>query len=320
MPRSTHVQLMQMKKNILDNYCRKFISRSRTAKLLGMHPNAVSRLKTNYEKLGNCALVGRKPGPKNFTPANRTPSEIEQLVENLAEQHPNLGPISLADELSDRHKVRLNQSTIWRILKRRRVRYTTEYKRWKKDPKLYCLDEPGIEVQLDGCYPFGRSRKIVCYDAIDDCSRFVLGKCFSGVESDELAIKFIRELVARVPFRIQKIRVDNRYGKKFEEFCNLLGIEIHRNDAYSPEQNGKIERFHRTSKQSFFHQLPWNIPLEELNYQFQFWLRYYNYSRRHGGFGMDRLTPVQKLAQTYSGLLSQADSQNVTGIVQQYKF
>ncbi|MCF7845966.1 MAG: hypothetical protein K9L85_01885, partial [Candidatus Peribacteraceae bacterium] len=44
----------------------------------------------------------------------------------------------------------------------------------------------------------------------------------------------------------------------------------------------------------------------------------YNYFRKHGGFGMNRLTPVQKLISTWLQLLGQADPKKVTGILQQY--
>jgi len=101
----------------------------------------------------------RKPGPKkNNKPFNKTDEETEDIAASLAEKYPNLGPVPLSEKLFDEHGIKLDQSTVWRILKRKEVRYTKEYKRWKKQPKLYCLDSPGIEVQLDGCYPYGRAR------------------------------------------------------------------------------------------------------------------------------------------------------------------
>ena len=48
--------------------------------------------------------------------------------------------------------------------------------------------------------------------------------------------------IKNAPFRIQRIRVDNRYGKKFKEYCESLGIEVVENEPYCPQQNGKIER------------------------------------------------------------------------------
>ena len=320
MHRSTHIQLLTMKKEIFKNCYHGMMKWKDAAAILKLHPKSLSRLKKRYEQLGDCALVGRKPGPKHYTPQNRTSLEVERIVENLAERHLQLGTLPLSEKLFELRGIKLNQSTIYRILKRRRVRYTTTYKRWKQKPKLYCLDEPGIEIQLDGCYPHGRSRKIVCYDSIDDCSRFVFGKCDAGVESDELAIQYVSELVRKAPFRIQRIRVDNRYGKRFEEYCGSIGVKIVRNDAYSPEQNGKIERFHRTSKQEFFHKLPWDTDLTTLNYHFSLWLHEYNYFRKHGGFGMNRLTPVQKLISTWLHSLNYTNPKKVTGILQQYIF
>ncbi len=49
----------------------------------------------------------------------------------------------------------IDQSTIYRILKRRKVRYTrdTEYVH-RKSLKRYSLEIPGQEVQIDVCFPF----------------------------------------------------------------------------------------------------------------------------------------------------------------------
>ncbi|MGQ9611188.1 MAG: helix-turn-helix domain-containing protein [bacterium] len=64
----------------------------------------------------------KKPGPKDFTPKNRTPEQLEDIVVKLALDHPSLGPLPLADELFDKHGIILNQATIWRILTRRKTR------------------------------------------------------------------------------------------------------------------------------------------------------------------------------------------------------
>src|SRR6185295_11609326 len=148
--KDTKYNLMLVKKNILDRYIKKILSRSEVAKLLGMHPNAVSRLKDNYLKHGDSVLVGRKTGPKsNFRPHNRTPEEIEDIIAKVGGNHPELGPKPLADHLADNHQVVTDPTTVWRILKRKGVRYTTQYKRFKQEPKLYCLDTPGKVLQMD---------------------------------------------------------------------------------------------------------------------------------------------------------------------------
>lgn len=312
-----------MKKEILNKCVAKEMLCKDGAKLLHLHPKSFSRLKSRYLKEGDRALVPKKTGPKNFTPKNRTPELIEELVTIVARENRSSGPVFLADKLFDDYQVKMNQSTVWRILKRKGIRYFRNYQPIEKSPpKLYCLDIPGEELQLDGSYPFGRSRKVICFSAIDDSSRFVWGKCYTRETADN-AIEFVKELIRNVPFQVRRIRVDNRYGKKLKQYCELvLGIEVIENDPYSPKQNGKIERFHKTLKNNFFWRYcSYYDSLEVLNYKYWQWLKFYNYERRHGGYGMNRQTPAQKISSTLflTTVLTLTNyPQKVTGILQQY--
>jgi len=316
--RNTQGELIAMKKNILDACIERNIKCKDGAKLLKMHAKSFSRLKARYIREGESALMPKKPGPKRFTPQNRTPEKIEDLVVEVATKNSNLGPISLADELFENHQIKLDQVTVWRILKRRKARYTTEYKRWKQEPKLYCLDTPGEELQLDGCYPFGRSRKVVHFDAIDDCSRFVFGRLYNRETADN-AIDFVKHLIKNVPFRIQRIRVDNRYGKKFVEFCNAIGIEAIENEPYAPKQNGKIERFHKTLKREFYWKYcSYHDSKMTMQFKYNLWQHHYNTNRKHQGYGMNKLTPRQKIASTLLLSLTNIYPQKVTLTLQQY--
>jgi IS30 family transposase len=290
--------------------------------MLNIHPNALSRLKINYQEHGDSVLNGRKPGPKkDFRPENKTRKETQDMVIKTAIAHAEWGPVSIANDLQDTHDITINQSTIWRILKREGIRYTTEYKRWKQEPKLYCLDTPGKTLQMDACYPFGRSRDLASFDAIDDCSRTVFGKAYD-TEDDQNAMAFVTELVKTVPFTIQELKVDNRYGKDFKNYCEqVLNIKVHYNDPYHPEQNGKIERFHKTLKQEFyFKYISFQDDFDTINYKYRLWQFHYNTKRRHTGYGMNRLTPHQKLQQaTLQGMANQIiNYPNVTRTLQQY--
>lgn len=316
--RNTQGELIAMKKQIIERCLNREMLCKDGAILLQMHPKAFSRLKSRYVNEGEESLMPKKSGPKNFTPINRTPEQIEDMVVKLALDNPSLGPLPLADELFDQRGIVLEQTTIWRILTRRNTRYTREYKRWKKEPQLYCLDVPGEELQMDGCYPFGRARKLVVFDAIDDCSRWVCPKIYTR-ETTENAIKFVKHLISRAPFRIQRIRVDNRYGRKFKEFCLSLGIEVIENDPYSPEQNGKIERFHKTLKREFFWKYcSYHDRTPEISFKLSLWQYHYNTRRRHQGYGMNRMTPHQKITSTMLLSLTNIYPQKVTLTLQQY--
>lgn len=322
MPKRTlQGDLIAMKQTVIDQCLAKQIKDKDGAKLLNIHPKSFSRLKHRYQQHGIEAIVPKKPGPKaRSAPPNRTKQAVEELVVALARANPQLGPQPLADLFFDTNSIILDQTTVWRILKRHKVRYTTEYKRWKQDPQLYCLETPGLELQMDACYPFGRARRLVEFDAIDDCSRYVAGRIFHH-ETTLNAIAFVDYLLERVPFRIQRIRVDNRYGKKFVEYCATKGIEVIANDPYSPEQNGKIERFHKTVKREcYWRYCSFYDSKEQLEYKLQQWLTIYNSKRRHSGFGMHRLTPAQKLALSLLNGISRFYPQKVTLSLQQYIF
>ena len=319
--RNTQEELIAMKKQVIEKCLNRQLLCKDGANLLQMHPKAFSRLKSRYILDGEAVLMPKKPGPKKFTPKNKTIKEIEDLVIRLAIKNPGLGPIPLAEELFDKYCIKINQSTAWRILKRNQTRYTKEYRRWKEKPQFYCLDTPGLELQMDGCYPFGRSRKIVGFNAIDDCSRWVFGKLYTR-ETAKNAIDFVKLLVKSVPFRIQRIRVDNRYGKELKEYCKSIGIEIIENDPYTPKQNGKIERFHKTLKREFFWKYcSYHDSLSIMQYRYNQWQNHYNTKRRHGGYGMDRMTPQQKIASTLFLSLNNINyPQKVTLTLQQYNF
>jgi hypothetical protein len=47
---------------------------------------------------------------------------------------------------------------------------------------------------MDACFPFGRSRKIASFDAIDDCSRHVYARIYER-EDDNSAIDFVKHLI-----------------------------------------------------------------------------------------------------------------------------
>jgi transposase InsO family protein len=318
----TQGQLIAMKKRLLDKLINKELQRSQVAGLLSMHPNSVSRLKKDYLEYGEDILIPEPPGPKKGSLThNRTPDWIEDIVVSLAKAHMDEGPIDIADRVYKGYGININQTTIWRILKRKRARYTTEYKRFKKDgpPKSYCLDTPGLELQMDACYPFGRSRKIASFDVIDDCSRWTYGRLYER-ENAENGIDFINYLIRVAPFKIQRIRVDNRYGKAFKKYCESIGIEVIVNDPYTPKQNGKVERFHKTLKREFFWKYcSFHDSIELMQYKYNFWQDYYNRERKHQGYGMNRMTPYQKITSTlFLSLTNINYPQNVTLTLQQY--
>ena len=316
--RNLQANLIAMKQGILDKCVNKQIKCYVGAKLLHMHPKSFSRLKKQYLEYGVAILVPKKTGPKNSAPPNKTSSHIEYLVCETAKLNPNATTVTIANYFSDLD-IKLDQATVYRILKRNRIRYCQESIKLPKDKaKLYCLETPGLELQMDACYPFGRGRRLACFDAIDDCSRWVIAKLYDR-ENASNGIDFVKYLIAKAPFRIQRIRVDNRYGKELKAFCETMGIEVVTIHAYRPQENGKIERFHKTLKENFFWpSCGFYDDKELLQYKLNQWVAYYNDNRKHYGYGMSGLTPKQKLTASLFNSLCIIDPKKVTLTLQSY--
>lgn len=231
------------------------------ARRLGLSRQAIYTKLSRYKRFGRDGLL-RKQGKKRGYAHNRTPKEVEELVSTLAEEYYMDGVESLADTLERIYGISLNPTTIWRILKRQHVRYGDTWKRttkrWKI--KIFAHDTPGMELQVDTCYPHGYKQGSVIYTAIDDASRFVYARLYPDHANATHTLDFIRRLHTKAPFPIQKIRTDQ--GKEFtallvRDYLNTLGINHRRNTPYCPEENGKIERFHRTLKEKCIRPYMW---------------------------------------------------------------
>ncbi len=287
--------LIAMKKRIIDEFNRNVLTQKEAIKLLNMSSVGFWKLRKQYDKYGDSALLGLKRGPKPWTRTwNRTPPEIENLVEQIFLKKPYLGSKRISEDLEDNHGHRLHKNTILRILKRKGL--ITKPQLVQKYPELYVKDYPGEEVQIDTCFPEGR-RGNVAFVGIDDFSRWVLAR-FGSRATEAQSIKFLYHLVRTCPFHIAAVRTDNgsEFKGKFTRACGKLGIKHIKNPAYSPERNGKVERANRTLKEECYYRYGLLYKdLQTKNYKLTQYLGYYNYQRRHSGKGMEDRTPHTKL-------------------------
>ncbi len=110
-----------MKKQVLDKMICLEINRSQTSCLLFMYLNAVSRLKKECLERGEDALIPKPPGPKKGSHVhNKTPDWIEDLVVKVEKKNHSSGPEDLADKIFDEYGIKIHQSTVYRILKRKK--------------------------------------------------------------------------------------------------------------------------------------------------------------------------------------------------------
>ncbi len=136
------------------------------------------------------------------------------------------------------------------------------------------------------------------YTIIDDASRWVYAWTYTTANREN-TLDFIKRVQAHAPFHIQKIRTDQ--GSEFralrvQQYLKEQGIEHRLNTPYCPEENGKIERFHRTLNEKCVVGMYPKDSLDTLQYKLTLFLQYYNYHKRHRGLGMEGMTPMKKIA------------------------
>lgn len=291
---------MQLKLTKLNEIINGNASVSGVARELNVTRKTVHVWLLRYRRYGEDGILPTKRKKQGIA-RNRTPLAIEQLVVQLADEYWMDGVQELGDRLSFLHNIQLNPTTIYRILKRLNVRYTGNQprtqRRWKK--QLYVHEIPGIELQMDVVYPFGRGQGKAIYTIIDDSSRWAYA--YGYTEANALnTIDFLTRVIKRAPFKILKIRSDN--GKEFiarivETFLKENNIVHRRNTPYCPEEDGKIERFNQTFKQKCIRYggIYPRTNMEEMQYKIALFLGYYNHRRKHRGLGMDGMTPMEKI-------------------------
>jgi len=292
--------LIEMRLRMIEDILSKKRQVNEVAEIMWVSRKTVHKWKCRYEYYWVAWLLPEKSWPKAWRCWNRTDKEIEEKVMEYGNNYKKEWPVRLSMRLEEECGIKIDQSTIYRILKRRNIRYYMDYSKEKKIRKkkatLYVLDNPWREVQLDTSFPYGRRRKLVIYSAIDDCTRKVYSKAYRRHWLNSTK-RFIAELRKNSEYKIETIRTD-----QWSEFSNSISLYLEsrwinhiKNEAYHPEHNGKVERYHRTMKEESISKWREWIWIEEANYQLRQWMAYYNRKRKHTWLWMNWLTPEQKL-------------------------
>lgn len=119
-------QYMLLKETKLKQIINKEKTVIAVAKELNVSRQSVHKWLSRYKRFGIDGLTTRKKtGCRKAH--NRTSAEIEQLVIQISKKYWNDGVETLHDHLLHKNNIELNPSTIYRILKRNDVRYTTNF-------------------------------------------------------------------------------------------------------------------------------------------------------------------------------------------------
>lgn len=141
--------------------------------------------------------------------------------------------------------------------------------------------------------------------AIDDHSRVA----FTQIMPDQRktsAVAFLKAAVAyyrNLGVRITRVMTDNGscyIAKAFARACSKLRIKHIRTKPYTPQTNGKAERFIQTALREWAYAKAFETS-DQRRQELPLWLHRYNWHRPHAS--LDRNTPISRLGLTRYNLL-----------------
>ena len=232
---------------------------------------------------------GRRP---HRSPTRHAPAVLQAIA---AARDFGWGAQRIADELGIGH------GTVQRELERTGRNQLPRAPR--RPVQRYEKTRPGELLHLDLKYlPVLDNRPEFEYAAIDDFSREGLA-AITRERSTVAATRFLEHVLAQLPYHVDAVMTDNdmmftmRYAyystrlTRFEQALKSAGIEHRLIRPYSPESNGKVERFIKTIDDECFRVVQPHTSRARVG-ALKLFLDYYNHARPHQSLG--GVSPVSR--------------------------
>jgi transposase InsO family protein len=288
MPKSTKEEKFRWIKPILE--------KDATIKeMVRVYPFSERSLKywlANYRKYGMDGLENKSTRPK--TNPNETSIRVKERIIELRKEN-NLCSQKLLWKL-EKENIDVCKGVIDKVIKKEGL--TRKYKTRKIHYNYVRVPlKIGELVEIDVKWVPGRiqGERYYQFTAIDCASRWRYLSIYEDI-SNYSAISFLKELINVSEFKIQNIKTDNGscftnrytgYRKSidpmfprihdFDLECKKQSMTHYLIDPGKPQQNGKVERSHRSDQETFYNNLNFKtLTLEELKYQIRLWNNYYN--------------------------------------------
>src|ERR1700710_3120843 len=173
--------------------------------------------------------------------------------------------------------------------------------------KLGRFNRTGHRITRDvvGHSGTGRPGWAFVHVAVDEHSRVATTRIFPG-EKKESAVAFLEAAVAyyrSLGITVSRVMTDNGScyrSKAFARACERLNIKQIRTRPYTPQTNGKAERFLHTALREWAYARAYNTS-DERHRDLDLWLHRYNWHRPHASLA--KQTPVSRLGLTRNNLL-----------------
>jgi len=182
--------------------------------------------------------------------------------------------------------------TIYNWWKRRNL-IIARHRRKRRPTRLFNhASVPGELVQLDTKFLEGRRR--YQYTAIDVVTKWRYLRAYKHIGATS-TVDFLERLLTRAKskdIKLKRIQTDN--GSEFQtepiKYLKEHNINHQYTWIHTPDQNGCVERSHKTDDDEFYHLVETrDLTLEELNKKLEEWTNYYNTQRLHFSLDFDTL-------------------------------
>lgn len=283
------------------------------AEAAGVCPRTVRKWIDRYRREGSAGLRDRSSRPHRLR--RPTPAAVIETIERLRRQRWT-GKQIAAD-------ANISPATVSRVLRRLGLNRLSALE--PEPVRRYEREHPGELIHLDikklgrigsvGHRITGRRTGVVnrhlgigwefVHVCIDDASRIAFVRVMPDQRKDS-AVAFLEAAVAyyaSLGIKVQRVMTDNGScyrSRAFRAACKRLALRQIFTRPYTPQTNGKAERFIQTSLREWAYARAYNTS-DERTAELPRWLHRYNWHRPHGSIGSK--PPISRLGLTGNNLL-----------------
>lgn len=262
-------------------------------RLFGIHHSTFYRLKRQFNRKNLASIKYRSRRPKKLCSIGW---DIVTEVCEWKRANPRKSQYYLYNEWAKVGRIPpCSPKTIYNWWKRRNL-IVTRYRRKRAKSKLFNEAKlPGELVQIDTKF---LPRKKYQYTAIDVVSKWRFVLVYDKL-TQENTVDFVNKLLIEAGKRgikVSLIQTDNghEFQRDFVAFLSKIGAKHQYTWIHTPDQNGVVERSHRTDEEEFYQETEIDYTdIEDINTKLKVWLEYYNTKRLH--FSLNYLTPEEYL-------------------------
>lgn len=248
-----------------------------------------------YMSLGVEGLKNKSSRPHKIR--RWLPKDVRDTIIQLRLQR-KYGPDRMSYYIKQKYNWFVSSQTVWRLYKEHGLNRLRYKKQWQRYPQQYSKDFPGDRVQMDVKFldkTAFSGKRYYQFTAIDDCTRFRVLRIYDH-HSVQSATDFVEQVQKALPFAIKQIQTDNgsEFSEAFSWHLDDLGITHRKTKVCTPEENGKVERSHRTDNTEFYGITNF-VSVQHCMKLLREWEYEYNHQRPHMALGGK--TPGEFLAE-----------------------